>query len=86
VVCFDQHAGSGAGWLWCMELQAPATILGMETLCSSKLHLKICLYWHFVDIIWIFLRAGVYLWGCSLPIVNIYFFLLEVLKKHIIIL
>ena len=25
------------------------------------------LYWHFVDLVWIFLRAGVYLWGCSMP-------------------
>lgn len=26
------------------------------------------LYWHFVDIVWIFLLAGVYLWGCSMPV------------------
>jgi heme/copper-type cytochrome/quinol oxidase subunit 3 len=25
------------------------------------------LYWHFVDVVWVFLLGIIYIWGCAVP-------------------
>jgi cytochrome c oxidase subunit 3 len=58
------HVFIGVVWLtYCLvrfQTQTPQRGLCMQ---------RSILYWHFVDVVWIFLLAGIYVWGCASPTV-----------------
>lgn len=57
------HGGHVAfGILWITLLQLSAVKKGLTVVTAPKFYLA-CLYWHFIDVVWVFIFTVVYLMG-----------------------
>ncbi|KZE44615.1 cytochrome B oxidoreductase [Brevibacillus parabrevis] len=57
------HGGHVAfGILWIILLQLSAVKKGLTVVTAPKFYLA-CLYWHFIDVVWVFIFTVVYLMG-----------------------
>ncbi|MGN7469575.1 cytochrome (ubi)quinol oxidase subunit III [Brevibacillus sp. SAFN-007a] len=57
------HGGHVAfGILWIVLLQLSAVKKGLTVVTAPKFYLA-CLYWHFIDVVWVFIFTVVYLMG-----------------------
>lgn len=50
------------GICWIILLQVSATKKGLTVVTAPKFYLA-CLYWHFIDVVWVFIFTVVYLMG-----------------------
>ena len=57
------HGGHVAfGILWILTVQLQAVKKGLTVVTAPKFYLA-CLYWHFIDVVWVFIFTVVYLMG-----------------------
>lgn len=57
------HGGHVAfGILWIITVQLQAVKKGLTVVTAPKFYLA-CLYWHFIDVVWVFIFTVVYLMG-----------------------
>ncbi|CAI8925168.1 MULTISPECIES: cytochrome c oxidase subunit 3 [Brevibacillus] len=54
------HVAFGISWI--ILLQVSATKKGLTVVTAPKFYLA-CLYWHFIDVVWVFIFTVVYLMG-----------------------